>query len=173
MAKLKDYHCVVVSLYRPPEAPVSSFEEITQAIRGWLEEENCEVVILGDFNFPDLGAWEAIEIDQLRQRAEKKDEGKQGYQTRSGMVWLEVVEEFGLQQKVKENTRLNHILDLIWTNSNCPRNIRVIENVKMTDHHTVLMDYAITKPAGQRVEITNPYTTNIILYDLEKIPEEN
>ena len=89
------------------------------------------------------------------------------------MVWLEVVKEFGLQQKVKENTRLDHILDLIWTNSNCPRNVRVIENVKMTDHHTVLMDYAITKPAGQRVEITNPYTTNINLYDLEKISKED
>ena len=54
MAKLKDYNCVVVSIYHPPEAPISSFEEITQAIRGWLEEENCEVVILGDMNFPSL-----------------------------------------------------------------------------------------------------------------------
>ena len=89
------------------------------------------------------------------------------------MAWLELTEEFGLQQKVKENTRKEHILDLIWTNSNCPRNVRVMENVLLTDHHKVLLDYAITKPAGQRVEVTNPYTTKINLFDLEKITEED
>ena len=109
---------MVVSLYRPPEAPIPSFEEVIQAIRGWLEEEDCEVVILRDMNFPSLGAWEAVEVNLLRQRAEKREEGEQGYQTRSGMAWLELTEEFGLQQKVKENTRKEHILDLIWTNSN-------------------------------------------------------
>ena len=88
------------------------------------------------------------------------------------MAWLELTEEFGLHQKVKENTRKESILDLIWTNSICPRNVRVIENVLLTDHHTVLMDFAITKPEGERLEITNPYTTKINLYDLEKLSDE-
>ena len=171
MAKLKEYNCVVVSIYRPPDAPIPSFEEVIKAIRSWLEEEDGEVVILGDFNFPSLWAWEAIEVDLLRQRAEKREEGDQGYQTKSGMAWLELTEEFGLQQKVRENTRKDHILDLVWTNSNCPRNVRVMENVLLTDHHTVLLDYAITKPAGERVEVTNPYTTKINLYDLKKITD--
>ena len=52
--------------------------------------------ILGDLNFPSLGAWEAIEIDLLRQRADKRDEEDQGYQIKSGMAWLELTEEFGL-----------------------------------------------------------------------------
>ena len=60
MAKLKEYNCMVVSLYHPPEAPIPSFEEVIQAIRGWLEEEDCKVVILRDMNFPSLGAWEAV-----------------------------------------------------------------------------------------------------------------
>ena len=60
MAKIKEYSCVVVSIYRPPEAPIASFEEITQSIRDWLDDENYEAVILGDMNFPALGAWEAI-----------------------------------------------------------------------------------------------------------------
>ena len=72
MAKLKEYNCVVVSIYRPPDAPIPSFEEVIKAIRSWLEEEDCEVVILGDMNFPSLGAWEAVEVNLLRQRAEKR-----------------------------------------------------------------------------------------------------
>ena len=88
------------------------------------------------------------------------------------MAWLELTEEFGLQQKVKKNTRKESILDLIWTNSACPRNIRVMENVLLTDHHTVLMDFAITKPEGERIEITNPYTTKISLYNLEKLSDQ-
>ena len=56
MAKLKEYNCVTVFLYRPPDAPIPAFMEIIDSIRGWLEGEEGEVVILGDFNFPHLGA---------------------------------------------------------------------------------------------------------------------
>ena len=94
MAKLKEYNCVVISIYHPPDAPIPSFEEVIKSIRSWLEEEEGEVVILGDFNFPSLGAWEAIEIDLLRQRVDKRDEEDQGYQTKSGIAWLELTEEF-------------------------------------------------------------------------------
>ena len=86
MEKIKEYNCVVFSLYRPPEALIPSFMEITDSIREWLEGEDREVIILGDFNLPQLGAWEDIEVDLLYQRAEKKEEGDQGYQTRSGIV---------------------------------------------------------------------------------------
>ena len=50
------------------------------------------------------------------------------------MVWLELTEEYRLHQKVKQFTRKEAILDLVWTNSCCPRNIRVIKNVLLTDH---------------------------------------
>ena len=88
------------------------------------------------------------------------------------MAWLELTEEFGLHQKVKENTRKDNILDLVWTNSACPRNVRVMDNVLLTDHHTVLVDFAITKLTGKRTEITNPYTTKISLYNLEKLSDQ-
>ena len=88
------------------------------------------------------------------------------------MIWLELTEEYGLLQKVKEVTRKEAILDLIWTNSVCPRNVRVMDNVLLTDHNTVLMDFAVTKPEKEREEITNPYTTKINLYDLEKLSDE-
>ena len=87
------------------------------------------------------------------------------------MAWLELTEEFGLHQKVKENTRKDNILDLVWTNSACPRNVRVMDNILLTDYHKVLVDFAITKPAGERIEETNPYTTKINLYDLEKLSD--
>ena len=39
MAKLKEYNCIAISLYRPPDAPVPTFEDIVKSIRGWLEGE--------------------------------------------------------------------------------------------------------------------------------------
>ena len=104
MAKIKELNCIVISIYRPPEAPILSFIEVANKIREWLEGENSEVVILGDFNLPDMGAWEDIEVDLLRQRADKKEENDQGFKTRSGMIWLELTEEYGLHQKVKQFT---------------------------------------------------------------------
>ena len=73
---------------------------------------------------------------------------------------------------MKQFTRKESILDLIWTNSCCPRNIRVIKNVLLTDHDTVLMDFTVTKPENEREAITNPYSTKINLYDLEKLTDE-
>ena len=151
MAKVKELNCIVISIYRPSEAPIPSFIEVTNKIREWLEGENSEVVILGDFNLPDMGAWEDIEVDLLRQRADKKEENDQGFKTRSGMIWLELTEQYRLHQKVKQFTRKEAILDLIWTNSCCPRNIRVMKNVLLTDHDTVLMDFTVTKPEKERV----------------------
>ena len=81
LAKLKEYNCAVLSLYRPPDAPVSSFEETVQTIRGLLEEEEGEIVIMGHYNMPQMGAWEEIEVDSLLQRAEKREaqEAEQGH----------------------------------------------------------------------------------------------
>ena len=126
---------------------------------------------MGDFNLPQLGAWEEVEVDLLHQRAERREaqEAEQGHQTKSGMIWLELVEEFGLHQMIKENTRQENILDLFWTNSTYPRNARVMNNFLLTDHHMVLVDFAITKTKGERAEVTNPYSTKISQYDLEKL----
>ena len=150
MAKINELNCIIVSIYRPPDAPVTSFIEVANKIREWLEGENSEVVILGDFNLPDMGSWEDIEVDLLRQRADKKEETDQGFKTRSSMIWLELTEEHGLHQKVKQFTRKESIFDLIWTNSCCPRNIRVLKSILLTDHDTVLIDFTVTKPEKER-----------------------
>ena len=47
-----------------------------------------------------------------------------------------------------------------------------MKNVLLTDHDTVLMDFTVTKPEKEREEITNPYSTKINLYDLEKLTDE-
>ena len=47
-----------------------------------------------------------------------------------------------------------------------------MDNVLLTNHHTVLVDIVITKPVGERTEITNPYTTKISLYNLKKLSDQ-
>ena len=163
MAKLKELNCLRLSLYRPPDAPVLAFEETVQTVRSWLEGEDCEITLKGDFNMPQLGTWEEIEVDLLHQRAKKREtqEAQEGYQTKSAMIWLELVEEYGLHQIIKENTRKENILDLFWTNSAFPRRARVQNNVLLSDHNMIMADFAITKEEEEREEITNPYSTKI------------
>ena len=72
--------------------------EMIQQILGWIEEDDGEVMLLGDYNLPSMGAWEEIEVDLLRQRAEKREhqEAQVGFQTQGLMAWLDFAEEFRL-----------------------------------------------------------------------------
>ena len=115
---------------------------------------------MGDFNLPQLGAWEVVKVDLLCQRAERREaqEAEQGHQTKSGMIWLELVEEYGLHQMINENIRKENILDLFWTNSACPRRARVVNNVLLTDHNTSLW----TSPSPKKKERGQKSPTHIV-----------
>ena len=77
MAKIKELNCIVISLYRPPEAPIPSFIEITNTIREWLEGENSEVVILGDFDLPDWEPGRTLKLTYfVREQTRKKKMNK-------------------------------------------------------------------------------------------------
>ena len=72
---------------------------------------------------------------------------------------LEFIEEHYLNQLVKGETRNDNTLDLVLTNSNHCRNVEIIENVKLSDHNTIRINYTIVIPNRKEGSLTNHYTT--------------
>ena len=55
MVKIKELNLTVVNFYRPPGSDINSFQEALDKVSHWLEEDKFELVMLGDFNLPEIG----------------------------------------------------------------------------------------------------------------------
>merc|ERR1711867_181688 len=111
------------------------------------------LVIGGDFNFKEIGNRGSILTQEL------------------GL--LDFIEEHYLNQLVKGETRNDNTLDLVLTNSNHCRSVEIIENVKLSDHNTIRLNYAIIRPNRKEGTATNHYTTDIQKYKIEKLTESD
>ena len=118
-------------------------------------------VMLGDFNLPEVGMWLEVETLCLRETAAKREEGLQGSKTRQAMLLLEFSEQFSLTQRVAEYTRKDNTLDLCWTNSSCSRDCYTIQNVSLSDHNYVALNYSITRLNEESKEEKNHFSTEI------------
>ena len=116
--KVKELNTHIASIYRPPGAKVAPFEEIINKLREWILGEEGDLTILGDFNIPEMDGWGEIQIENLYKKASQKElDKKTGVKTMSASKWMEFCEEQGMLQLVKESTRKEKILDLIFSNS--------------------------------------------------------
>ena len=96
---------------------------------------------------------------------------KTGVKTMSAFKWMEFCEEQGMLQLVKESTRKEKILDLIFSNSANTRGIQIETNVKFSDHGTVVMDYVVGDSDKGRTQ-TSQFTTTIPEYNLDIMDRE-
>ena len=64
----------------------TSVHDKMDSVLSSLKTPTPTITIMGDFNMPQLGAWEEVEVDLLCQRAERREaqEAEQGHQTTSG-----------------------------------------------------------------------------------------
>ena len=97
---------------------------------------------------------------------------KTGVKTMSAFKWMEFCEEQGMLQLVRESTRKEKILDLIFSNSPNTRSIQVETNVGFSDHGTVIMDYVVGDPGTNGESQTNQFLTTIPDYNLERMDTE-
>ena len=114
----KNAKCIIVCVYRPPNASVESFSNLLTFVEEFLSShskcDKFEIVICGDFNLPDI-SW-----DNLISCSDAI--------TSSGTSLLNFLDKFFLTQHVQENTRKGNILDLFLTN-----NPHFAQDVKVTD----------------------------------------
>ena len=57
--------------------------------------------------------------------------------------------------------------------SNHCRSVEIIENVKLSDHNTIRINYAIIRPNRKEGTTLNHYTTDIQNYKIEKLTESD
>ena len=97
---------------------------------------------------------------------------KIGINPMSAFKWMEFCEEQGMLQLVKESTRKEKILDLIFSNSSNTRGIQIETNVKFSDHGTVIMDYVVGDSDMKGRTQTSQFTTTIPEYNLDKMDRD-
>ena len=98
----------VCSFYRPPNNLTGPISELRHTLNK-LPDHNAAIIIAGDFNFPAIQCqWEegAGCIDPVKSYTYGND---------VNYLFIETVNDFGLEQFVTQPTRNNHILDLVFT----------------------------------------------------------
>ena len=141
VCELNSIKAILITIYRPPGAPDSSFENLLKFIQRCITEttdnnEYRDIFFTGDFNLPEI-CWPICE--------------KQTTQTKlsqSATLLLNFMEEHLLNQYVDKPTRGDNILDLILTNnSNIISHIQSLET-NLSDHNIIKMQttYNLLKP---------------------------
>ena len=124
-ANLSLYIC---SFYRPPNNDPISLNQLSNAIATLYENASPQtnIIIAGDFNVPDI-IW-TKGIGQVKPIP--------SYGTAVNYSLLDLASDYHLEQLMHENTRRNHILDLVFcTNPSYVSNVNVVPGI--SDHEAV------------------------------------
>jgi exonuclease III len=114
----------VITMYRPPGCPTDKFRESVRQVREWISSfENSDsplpsIILNGDFNFGFMGGWDIADISGLEGKLKSRaEDGLAVSQDKSqALLLLDLVQEHLMTQVVKEGTRLDAILDLVFSN---------------------------------------------------------
>ena len=102
---------IIASLYRPPEAPVSSFSNARSVVSSYIREpspnDDYKALLFGDFNFPKI-VWSENKILPGGTKVSQD----------SSTDLLNFATAHLLTQQIEEPTRKQNTLDLLFTN--CP-----------------------------------------------------
>jgi exonuclease III len=120
---------VIANCYRPPRTRFDTFEQALNILIGILENlpnQQTEVLILGDFNFPTID-WRAL-IVGVGVAADERNQAQR---------LMDMIESNFLTQFVLEPTRSKNILDLIISNSHGIMHSYKVFETAMSDHNMI------------------------------------
>ena len=126
LCKCETAEIIICVLYRPPDAPISSFKACLEFIAYYISDyESYETCLLRDFNFPMIDWTSAVILS-----------GSSSGTNQSAVLLLDFMADNLLSQYILEPTRLNNCLDLCL--SNAPN---LVTHVSVTD--TPLSDHKL------------------------------
>ena len=106
--KAIDENCLVCAVYRPPKTAAADFIPIIDKLRSIIAmHENTDIVLAGDFNFPNI-CWSDVTCPKIAPTT--KDDKLQIE------ALLNFTDDFFLQQLISKPTRENNTIDLLFTN---------------------------------------------------------
>jgi len=172
MVTIEELDCIVAAVYRPPDAPTTSFGNMMQFIQSYidqsLDDKEYDLYIAGDLNLPNI-CWTDLSINNSL--------GGPGSDTAN--IVLDFMARNFLSQVVDKPTRGSNTLDLILTN----RTQYICEvqscETSLSDHNMVSavlgFDARSKSPRHPNPKPINDHTfyqLNFHEADLEKINEK-
>ena len=89
-------------------------------------------------------------------------------------ILYEITNELLLSQIIHENTRLNNIIDLFFTNDEyCIQSIESIKNISFSDHNIMKICTNISFSKQDTSDEDYPYSTEIPRYNLLEGTDDN
>ena len=130
---VKSTNSIFISIYRPPDAPTQSFENMLNftetSINNLTDEFQPDIHLMGDFNLPEM-SWN------------QENTNSKLYFSKSAKLLKNFMEDHLLSNYVDKPTRKNNILDLfISNNSNLILNCDAIDT-SLSDHRIIKLKTA-------------------------------
>ena len=130
ICQIKSINAILITIYRPPAAPESSFERLLKFAQYYIsnntsDNQQCDIYLTGDFNLPEI-QWPVRDANIPQPKL-----------SHSANLLTTFMEENFLSQHVDKPTRGNNILDLFITNNaNIISHIDSVET-SISDHNIV------------------------------------
>ena len=169
---IEELDCIVAAVYRPPDAPTTSFSAMMQMVQNHidvsLEDKEYDLYITGDFNLPNI-CWTDLSINN----------NLGGPGSDSANIMLEFMSRNFLSQVVDKPTRGSNTLDLILTNrTNYICEVQTSET-SLSDHNMVTAVLGFDarsncsrRPHPKPINDHTFYQLNFHEADFEKIDEK-
>lgn len=128
-----------------------------------------KLYINGDFNFPNMKDWnDNLTSEFLTSIINRQNSDKHIGSEKSQIKLLcDVIYEWFLTQKVSENTRLDNLLDLFFTNDDHSIiETEILNNVHLSDHNFIIVRTNLLFLDVSDKDLDYPYSTEIPKYDL-------
>ena len=137
---LSSIDTIVASIYRPPDAPLSSFEAMITSIQSYITSANSkkhhDTILSGDFNLPAI-SWDSISSSSL---------------SPSAQLLINFLQENFMSQYVSTPTRYNNILDLVISNSDRLIHHTEVQPTNLSDHNIIKVTLPFNPAAASHPE---------------------
>ena len=146
--KIKEINLTIVCVYRPPDTTQTEFNECINNVENYFKDKTLHenIVILGDFNLPHL-KWNLVETKVIS----NMESGGPITEQIAAARLLELTESLFCQQTITKPTRINNVLDLIFTNNEDLLSEIIISECDpgISDHKLITTDLNIESKEAQ------------------------
>ena len=133
---IKSHNIIIISIYRPPDCPVRLFAEAIDLIKeklDELEETGANLVMLGDFNFPNIN-WQT-----------KNVYGGSVENRQQTQILCDLTDRHCMEQYIQKPTRGKNILDLLFLNNEKLLHHYSVQETILSDHNLIIAHTTLTE----------------------------
>ena len=133
-------------MYRPPDSTKESFNWSVRNVNNWLRKiqkkhDGVRMFINGDFNLGKLNDWSEDSVNSVRDKIYERVSNREniGVESAQMMEAIDFADKWNLEQKIKNPTREDRILDLLFTSDDIESDIKHERHAYISDHDTIIV----------------------------------